>query len=291
MKNTITYYYDIIIDEYKKRDNKFIFYSEKIKYEFVEYYGDIKKLIELYSLLKYNKRLVDEIIPNKNNEIITYFENKPYILLKKCIYDNNNNKLTLKQICEYNFLVYSKEQIKWKKLWKEKIDYYEIYLDEIKLKYPLLKNSFYYYFGLSEVAINLLNYVDYRNIDNYICHKRIECMDDMFNPLNILIDSRIRDIAEFIKTNYMYGNISVDNVIEFLDNNYLSKDESILLLARLIYPSYYFDIYEKICFESQNEDMIEKIINKNIQYESFIKQIYKKLKIKNSIMQIEFLEH
>ena len=38
-------------------------------------------------------------------------------------------------------------------------DYYEMQLEEVGIKYPILKQSFNYYLGLSEIAINLLNYL------------------------------------------------------------------------------------------------------------------------------------
>ncbi len=125
MKNTITYYYNFNIDEYKKRENKIIFYSNKMEYEFVEYFGNVINLMELYSLLKYNRKKTDEIILNKNNDIITYFDKKPYILLRKINY-NSNKKLTLNELVQNHYLVHNKTEIRWKELWEEKIDYYEV---------------------------------------------------------------------------------------------------------------------------------------------------------------------
>ena len=83
MKNVINYYYNIILNQYKKRDNSFIFEINNIEYEFIEYYGDINKLLSLYSTLKSYRKKTHEIIINKNGNFITYYENKPYILLKK----------------------------------------------------------------------------------------------------------------------------------------------------------------------------------------------------------------
>ena len=292
MKNTIIYYYGITIEDYRKREKKFIFTDNEhqFEYEFSEYYDDVTKLLNLYSLLKYNNKLTYEIILNKNREIITYFENKPYILLRK----NNNsikNKITLNNLLNKKILLNVKPNIDWKKLWKQKNEYYENYLEEVKLKYPLIKESSSYYFGMSELAINLLNYVDYDNIDYTICHKRIVKQDDLYNPLNVLIDNRIRDIAEFIKLNYMNNNLTNDEIINFIENNYFSKDESLLLLSRLIYPSYYFDVCEKIWFYKEKEENLIKIIKKNVQYETFLKSIYNILKYKHNIIIIEFLEN
>ena len=53
-----------------------------------------------------------------------------------------------------------------------------------------------------------------------------------------------------------------------------SKDEIYLLLSRLIYPSYYFDIYEKIYREKYSEKELNKIIKRNADYEAFLKEVF-----------------
>ena len=289
MKNVINYYYGIVINEFKKRENNFIFYVSGNKFEFIQYYGDVNRLLNLYSILKAYRREIDEIIINKNNSIITYYENVPYILLKK----NNHiiERISLNDITNYDCNIYVKEKLNWKKLWKEKLDYYEMQLEETGIKYPVLKKSFSYYFGLSEIAINLLNYVDYENINYCISHKRLETVSDLFNPLNIIIDNKTRDIGEYIKKEYFNDEITLEETIDFLQKNSFSKNEIILLLSRLIYPSYYFDKYEKIYIEKESEKELNKIIKKNADYEAFLKNIYNYVKFLYNLPQIEFLEY
>lgn len=289
MKNTINYYYGIIVNGYKKRNSSFIFLAKQNEYEFVECYENINNLLNIYSLLKINGRNSDEIILNKNNEIITYYEQKPYILLKK--YSSIVVDVTLDEIINYACVVHVENKLNWKSLWKDKLDYYEIQLEETGIKYNILKKSFNYYLGLSEIAINLLNFIDYKKINYYICHKRIENSNDLLNPLNMVIDNKMRDIAEYIKVKYINNEISVNQVIEFIGKNRFTNDEIILFFSRLIYPSYYFDIYEKIYYGSEDEKSINKVIKKNVYYETFLKDVYNILKFKYSIPQIEFLEH
>lgn len=289
MKNVINYYYGIIVNEFKKTQSSFIFEMNNSKYEFIEYYGDVNKLISIYSTLKFYRKEVTEIIINKQNSIITYYENKPYILLKKTNF--SNNEIELSDIVNYDSNVYVKEELNWKKLWIGKLDYYEMQLDEFGIKYPILKESFNYYLGLSEIAINLLNYVDMKNLNYYISHKRIETKEDLFNPLNIIIDSRARDIGEYIKTKYFYDKFETGQLEEFIVNSRFSKDEILLLLARLIYPSYYFDIYEKVFINNEAEKELNKIIKKNADYEAFLKDVYNSVRQFYSIPQIEFLEY
>ncbi len=289
MKNVINYYYGIIVNEFKKRESNFIFNINNSEYEFVEYYGDINKLINIYSTLKFYRKEVSEIIVNKQNSIITYYENKPYILLKKIKF--RNKEIELSDIASYSSNVYAKEELNWKKLWIGKLDYYEMQLDEVGIKYPMLKQSFNYSLGLSEIAINLLNYVNVKTINYYISHKRLEIKEDMFNPLNIIIDSRSRDVAEYIKIKYFYDKIEAAQLEEFIIDSRFSRDEILLLLARLIYPSYYFDIYEKVFIDNESEKELNKVIKKNAEYEAFLKYFYNMIKKFYHIPQIEFLEY
>lgn len=292
MKNTIIYYYDIKVEDYRKSEKKFIFFDsdQNMEYEFVEYFGNIKEMIDIYMLLRYNNQMNYEIILNKNNEVITFFDNKPYILLK-----NKNQKIKkeieLNDLLNKESVINSKAKINWKKLWGDKNDYYENYLDNVKMKYPIIKSSLSYYIGMSELAINLLSYVNYNDIDYVISHKRINKISDLYNPTNLLIDSRTRDIAEFIKLKYINDELNQEKIFDFIKFNYFSKDECILLLARLIYPTYYFDLCEKVCFYNEKEDKLNKIIKKNVHYESFLKVIYNILKNKQNIMVIDFLEN
>ncbi len=291
MKNLISYYYNLIINEIRKIDDYYNFEIDGKKYCFLPYYGDINNLYNIYTLLIRNNKYCHQIILNKDNSIVTVYENKPYILIKKNIY--LLNKVTMDEILSYDSIVYYEKNINWKDLWKEKIDYYEYQMNQLGFKYKLLKNSFSYYIGLSETAISLLNYLDKGKITYYISHKRVnykENMDDFLNPLNIIIDNRTRDIAEFLKFNYINDAIDFDDVLKSLNMLNLTYNECILLLARLIYPSYYFDIYDKIIQERLSEEKITFYTKKNVYYETFLKNIYKYLKSRVRLPQIEWLE-
>jgi len=212
-------------------------------------------------------------------------------LLKKNV--NLTNLVTLEEIFSYDIIVYEEMELNWKELWEEKIDYYEYQMNQLGFKYKILKESFSYYVGLSECAINLLNYVNKKNIKFSICHKRInykENMDDFLNPLNIIIDNRTRDMAEFFKVNYINDNIDTENVLNYLNILDLDYNECLLLLARLIYPSYYFDVYDKVIQEKISEERIDFYIKKNVYYETFLNKIYLYLKERYKIPEVEWLE-
>lgn len=291
MKNLINYFYNLIVSEFRKIDDYYVFDINNKKYCFVPFYGNLNNFYQIYLLLNNSNKYCHEVIVNKDNSIITYYENVPYILLKKNVY--LTNLVTLEEIFNYDIIIYEKHELNWKELWEEKIDYYEYQMNQLGFKYKILKESFSYYIGLSEVAINILNYVNKKNINSYVCHKRInykEGMDDFLNPLNIVIDNRTRDIAEYFKINYINGSIEINDVLNYINNINLNYNESLLLLARLMYPSYYFDVYDKVIQEKISEDKVNFYIKKNAHYETFLKGIYLFLKNKYKIPEIEWLE-
>lgn len=292
MKNLINYYYGIFINDFKKINDRFVFTYDNKNYEFIPFFGDINKFYENYVTLINNNKYCHEIIFNKDKNILTFYNNKPYLLLRKNI--NIDNKVDINEIINYDFQVYGNYSLNWKKLWMDKIDYYEYQMSQLGIKYKKLKSSFDYYVGLSENAINLLNYINDKNIKYYICHKRIcanEKLDSFFNPLGIIVDSRVRDIAEYIKIMYFNKETDIDEVKYYLDILNLDDTEILLFLARMIYPSYYFDMYDQIIQENINEEKIEIYTKKNVSYETFLKKIYNHIKTKYEITQIEWLEN
>lgn len=292
MKNLINYYYGLLVSEFKKINDRFVFEIDNKNYEFIPFYGDINTLYKNYITLVSNNKYCHEVVINKNKSLITIHDNKPYILIKKNIYIDKN--VDLNEIINYDMIVYGKYALNWKKLWKDKIDYYEYQMSQLAFKYDILKNSFNYYIGLSETAIGLLNYIDNNEITYHICHKRItqnETLDEFFNPINIIIDNRTRDVAEYIKFNYINELIDIKEVFHYLDNLNLNYTESLLFLARLLYPSYYFDMYDEIIQEKISEQKINFYIKKNVYYETFLKKIYNYIKNRYKIPEIEWLEN
>lgn len=290
MKNLINYYYNILIDEFKKIDNYFVFKSNNNYYEFLPLESDINLFYKTYALVKTYK-YCHEVIVNKDNSIITYYENMPYVLIKKDLI--SKRALNIDDILEYDIPVFNKYEMNWKNLWKEKNDYYEYQINQLGFKYPIIRQNFSYYLGLSELAINILNYVDNDQIKSYISHKRInykESLDKFYNPINLMIDSRVRDVSEYLKINYLNNNLDINNVYNILNNINFSYDESLLLLARLFYPSYYFDIYDKIIQGKCTEEKVLKYTKKNAYYETFLKSIYTYIRNRYNIPEIEWLE-
>ena len=292
MKNLINYYYGLNVDNYKKTNENFAFNINDEKYEFSIFDGNLDDLFKNYSIALNNNKYCHKIVFNKNQQILTYYNNKPYILLKKEI--NITKGIDLNEILNYNLPVYNVNEFNWKKFWKRKIDYYEYQISQLAVKYEKIKESFSYYIGLSETAISLLNFINTSEINYCISHKRINIkdkIDSLFNPINFVVDSRVRDISEYIKMSYFNDQIEKLDIYTIIKKLNLNKTESILFFSRLLYPTYYFDMYDKIIQGKTSEEKINNIIKKNNSYEMFLKKIYKYLNKEYKIPNIEWLNN
>ena len=90
---------------------------------------------------------------------------------------------------------------------------YQDLIGENGKKYPLIVDSFNYFVGFAENAISYYNNID--NLSNYryyISHKVIRFDDTIqviYNPLNIIFDYKVRDIAEYVKNSFGYVTLSI----------------------------------------------------------------------------------
>lgn len=198
----------------------------------------------------------------------------------------------MEDIIKYSISIYAPYEFNWKVLWENKIDYYEYQISQLGIKYKLLKESLGYYIGLSENAINLLNFVNSKKVKGYVCHKRIkykDSLDEFLNPVNVVIDNRMRDIAEYVKAQFFYAEFRETWVFDYLEQANLSYDEGLIFLSRLLYPSYYFDLYDEVIQGKLSEERVNTCIKKSVQYEHFLKKIYIFLKRMYNIPEVEWL--
>lgn len=300
MKNTVNYYYNIRIDEFIKKDNNYYFYLNNDEYYLILYDRPIEDINALYSLNKemIKKRCIaHEIILNKDNSAVTVINNIPYVLIKICKYKNNRvffNDIAYLQNATYNMnfdeMLYRYD---WVKLWADKIDYYEYQISQLGKSYPILCDSLSYYIGLGENAISyLVNNITDNNKILTVSHKRIEFDKgsfEFYNPLNFIIDNRVRDISEYIKNTFFHNQLNEFEIEAFLDYANLSKEEYIYLYSRLLFPTYYFDIYDRIINEKLSEESILPILEKSSLYEKFLFNMYNYIVYKKKV-QIEPIE-
>lgn len=238
--------------------------------------------------------LTSEIIKNNNNELITNYNNHQYILLK--IESNPNKKITLEEISSLSKTIYTEKlTINWGTLWSNKIDYLENLINENGKKYPLIVDSFNYYVGLAENAISYYNNITIdSNYKYYLTHKHLKINDTveaLYNPLNMTFDYQVRDIAEYLKISFFNNNTYIfQEFNKYLIDNNLSLTDIKLLIARLLYPSFYFDLYEDILIDGKEEAIIINITSKSDNYEEYLSQIITYLKTSYEIDDIPWLK-
>lgn len=295
MKQFIEYYYKFINITLHKNSNVYYFYSQNNKYNFVETERTFEEINSIYNLLlsdsKYNK-----IILNINKSPISMYNNKSYVLIK-LQYDEEDNIKNL-----YNrevFLTKTNHILlreNWMDLISKKMDYIEYQIEHIASKYPIIASSINYFIGMSENAISYMKNVYLHDVkrknDNLcICHKRINSLklNDYYNPLNIVIDHKTRDVSEYLKYIFLKDKYNISILNDFFNSLNLNIHEYKLLYARMMYPSFYFDIYENIVNSNEKENKILVIIKRTDEYERYLNEIYKIINKKIKIPKIDWV--
>jgi len=304
MKNDILYYYNINVDKLHNKDDYYYFYYDKELYELVIYNRDFKEDNAIYKLNRdmiNNNIIVHEIILNKDNKVITIINNIPYTLYK--VYINKNKKNDLNEIEYLSNLKINYDKIlmrsNWDQLWADKIDYFEYQIRENGKKYPIIVDSFSYFVGLAENAISyakntIIEEVMQPNDIGVIAHRKIRIEDtvyNLYNPLNIIIDHKSRDLGEYIKNSFFTNNKNVFNELDlYFSKNYFSEYGIRLLFARILYPTFYFDLYEDIILNKKGEEDILNITTKVNDYEKYLYNIYLYLRKFYPIPEVEWLK-
>ena len=289
MKNTINYYYNLNPNKINQLFHYYYFYVDNELYFFKIFDRNVKDIQAIYEfnqeMLKRNI-LVNEIINNRTNTIITYVHQIPYLLTKVSI--NINKPIYLEEISYLsNIIIPYKERLmrsNWANLWANKIDYLEYYHEQNYQKYPLLSSSFNYFVGLSENAISYLNQtvanMKPEECDIGVISHDVILIDDtiysLYDPQNIIIDHKARDLGEYIKLSFFRDNYSIfDELDEYFKHNYFSIYGIHLLMARILYPSFYFEAYDAIIYQHENESSILKITSRIDEYENYLSDVWK----------------
>lgn len=289
MKDYVNYYYDLYPTFINKVNDKYMFYVNSEKYYMILYDRNIEELDEIVLLNKKmiaNNSLVHEIISNKFDEVLNKYDGKLYVLLR--VYINDNKYVDINDVIYMlNEPKIELDDIKlirrtnWAKLWEDKVDYFEYQMGHLIKKYPILYSIIDYYLGISENAILYLktvsNYYE-GNVELGVCHKRIGSnytLFDLYNPLNLIIDYKVRDISEYIKEAF-FNEEDINEILKIIYSNYyFDKLNLSLLVSRLLFPSYFFDIFEEIVYENRSENHIFSIIKKSSLFEDFIDNFIK----------------
>ena len=304
MKETLEYYYGLDIENIEELDGKYHIKQENQDYFFVFYNRGIEELEDIINVS--NEMIkkginVHKILVNRNNSFLTKVGEYNYILFAVSNLNEEYDIFDMVKISEKLVLNNNKSNLyrnNWGTLWSEKIDYFEYQVRELSIEKDVVKNSFSYYIGMAENAISYVNNTNMKyGRDAYqivLSHRRVFYPNyklNYLNPLSFVFDLEVRDIAEYLKAMFFKKDISfcLDELSSYLKIRHLSLYEYQMLYARLLYPTYYFDVYESVMNKNGDEEELVNIIKKCDSYEEFLKKAYLEISKYAKIDKIEWI--
>lgn len=303
MKNTINYYYNLNPDKINHIFDYYYFYVDNELYYFSIYTKEVKNVMEVF---RFNQELVkkgvlvNEIVNNRMGTVLTFVNQVPYILMKVLV--NINKAISLGEISYLSnvMISYPKELLRdnWLNLWISKIDYLEYHHEQNYHKFPLIASSFNYFVGLGENAISYLKGAIGRHSpdksDVGVLSHDVMGLDDtvycLYNPENIIIDHKARDLAEYIKVSFFRDNYRIfDELDEYFRYHYFSFFGIELVIARVLWPSFYFEVYDEVMRNRVNEAVILKITSRLEEYELYLMDVFRYFKRFYPIEEVSWL--
>ena len=278
MNNILNFYYDLYADNINKINNNYYFTNKENNYVFHIYNRSIEEIGEIYEINnELNKMNYPsyKIILTKFNSILVEYDNNLYVLM--IIPNIKNRIINISDILKFNIEINKEykyiDKSDWGRLWSEKIDYIEYQFYQIETKYKKISNNINFFIGLWENAISYFN--EKTNISNKknLCIRRVETNTDLLsllNPVEFIIDNKERMIGDYLKSYVINEKYTNEQIINILNSLSLNKEKIIILESRILFPSYYFDIYENIIEKKLEEENIKKI---EIKYKNIIKLI------------------
>ena len=99
----------------------------------------------------------------------------------------------------------------------------------------------------------------------------------------MIIDLNVRDIAEYIKMSFFEDILTDSEILTIVNNLNFNNIMANMFLVRLIYPSYFFNLYDQYIESREVNKKMFLYMKKSHEYESLITKIYSRLLIKNDI--------
>ncbi len=288
MKNTIMYYYgfeNISIIRQKRR--KYIKHNNDI-YIICRVYNE-KEVLELYELTRGNPFFY-KFIPNKDGSIFTMYQDFIFVLLKindkSSMITQNKNQISLDENKKYYL-----DRSDWYELWTRKNDYYEYQYQHIKGKYKVIDESINYYIGLAENAIIYIANIpiNLKEQEKKGLYPKRLLESEYHNPLNYVIDYKERGLSETLKYLFLNKKYLSQNIEKIILSYNCTEIGYKLLYGRMLYPSMYFDIYDKVINDFENEKELVNVIKRLKEYEEYLKEIYRIISKHTKIKNIDWL--
>lgn len=299
MKKMIEYYYHFKNIDLNQIGEEYYFKNNNKNYILFSCRRSALELDDINKIL-YKNKIYNRLVPNIFNQFITYINGKEYVLVEK-INNYSNEKISLDDVIKsYNILDINNYnailRTDWYDLWTKKIDYIIYQREHIKGNYPIIDEYLDYYIGMAESGIsyykNTIDSIKMNSKTLYsLSHRRIKSLlkANYYNIDDLIIDYPVRNISEYLKTLF-YKNLIDANLLNsiFFKLNY---DELLyrLLYARMLFPSSFFDIYERVVNDNLEEKELIPIINKIKNYEDFLKNIFNLINKKTRIPLVDWL--
>ena len=250
MKSIIEYQYGIRVDKIEIEENKYIVTSDNNKY--------ILKQVDINDIRLIEYNLKDErryaIVHNLNQERYIIYNKKYYYLFKL---DNRSN-IDLLEISKNKTFNTSIEN-NLVNLWILKNDYMERLMEDVNKDYIIETKD--YYLGLAEQAIMIMNSLNLISIKKVLCHKRINKKEYRV-PDNLTIDYIERDIGEYIKYLIFEENEKIEEIKKKTDLLIKYKVSINLIIARILYPSEYFDLIDEYSNGKEIKEKLQKLLSR-----------------------------
>lgn len=282
MKEFIEYNYDLRCDDLAILNN-LLYFKHLDKFYIISNFN--RDEVEFEKVLNYlisNNLKSLKVVMNKKGSYISEFNGKKYVVMES----DCENEIIDFPICIGGLI---NENNYWNEIWENRV----VQLEKHKSELSLNKDIFYilnYYIGLIEICIynyNLLIRKYGQKNGLSIQHNRIEFpmySFSYYNPVNYLFDFEFRDFAEYLKMRFFYSDFSTDEAISVIDNYNFDNFSINMFFVRLIYPTYFLELYDMQNKNDVYSDLFYDLLKKSSQYENFILKLITAMSSKYEII-------
>ena len=282
MKEFIEYNYDLRCDDLAILNN-LLYFKHLDKFYIISNFN--RDEVEFEKVLNYlisNNLKSLKVVMNKKGSYISEFNGKKYVVMES----DCENEIIDFPICIGGLI---NENNYWNEIWENRV----VQLEKHKSELSLNKDILYilnYYIGLIEICIynyNLLIRKYGQKNGLSIQHNRIEFpmySFSYYNPVNYLFDFEFRDFAEYLKMRFFYSDFSTDEAISVIDNYNFDNFSINMFFVRLIYPTYFLELYGMQNKNNVYSDLFYDLLKKSSQYENFILKLITAMSSKYEII-------
>lgn len=289
MEELIKYFYNIEIDEYKEEKGTFMLRSLINVYVFKKIKSNKEEFERVIENCITNNVRFYKVLLNKEKSIFTKFNEEDYVLMEV---------QKVKEVVDLNLLnIHSinTPSVFLKDKWSQKVDFFIKQIYEFGTEKKELIKVANYYIGLAENAISVYN--EAIREGNYRCaiqHKRMYYPNyaiNYYDPTEMVIDCITRDYAEYYKTKLIKNSLIKEEILFFIEKNDFTLSEIKMFFARMLYPTYFFDYFEKEIINPKfNEEDLKKIVNKNQAYLNILMELEKIISKKYNLNKILWIK-